>query len=111
VHGESETSAGENRAMDPSRIGRLTREIGLVLISSSLILCGCIADPEEEKKDDQNPANATAGHHYGGGRGVFIPMGRSFGATSGTRSGGSAPAAGSARGGFGATGHSAAAGS
>jgi hypothetical protein len=38
--------------MHPSRCGRLTREIGLVLISSSLILCGCRVHPddEEEKK-------------------------------------------------------------
>jgi hypothetical protein len=103
--------------MEPLRFNKLTREVGLVLISSSLILAGCSSHDDQEKKDELiGPAQtAPAGWHSGGGHGGYVPVpfaGRSAGMTSGASQGGSAaPASGSARGGFGATGHAATAGS
>jgi hypothetical protein len=99
--------------MHPDRCGRLTRDIGLVLISSSLILSGCRVRPDDEekkKKDDQDPAQAVTSHHSGGGHGIFFPIGRGVG-VSGVGRGGVATSAGSVRGGFGATGHGVAASS
>lgn len=103
--------------MEPLRFNKLTREVGLVLISSSLTLGGCSSHHDEEKKDEQIGATqqAPAGWHSGGGHGVYIPVpiaGRGVAVTSGASQGGSsAPAPGSVRGGFGATGHAATAGS
>ena len=103
--------------MEPLRFNKLTREVGLVLISSSLILSGCSSPEDEEEKDEQTgPAQqAPAGWHSGGGHGGYVPVpiaGRGVAVTSGASQGGSsAPASGSARGGFGATGHAATAGS
>jgi hypothetical protein len=101
--------------MHPSRCGRLTRDIGLVLISSSLILCGCTVRPdddEKKKKDDQDPAQATTGHRSGVSRGFYFgTIGRGVGTNGAGRGGGSTSSVGSVRGGFGATGHGVAAGS
>jgi hypothetical protein len=89
--------------MEPLGINKLTREVGLVLISSSLILGGCSRHEDEEKKEEQKgPAQPARGRWYsGGGHGGYVPM----------RSAGRSVAPGSVRGGFGATGHAAAAGS
>jgi hypothetical protein len=103
--------------MEPLRFNKLTREIGLVLISSSLILGGCSRPPDEEKKDEQTgPAQQTpTGGYSGGSHGGHVPVpiaGRGVAVTSGASQGGtSAPASASVRGGFGATGHAATAGS
>jgi hypothetical protein len=88
--------------MEPLRFNKLTREVGLVLISSSLILDGCSSHHDEEKKDEQGTAQpAPTGWHSGGGHGGYVPV----------PSAGRSAASGSARGGFGATGHAATAGS
>jgi hypothetical protein len=103
--------------MYPPRFNKLTREVGLVLISSSLILGGCHSHRDEEEKDKQaGPAGQPAfsgGHSYGG-HGGYVPVriaGRSAVTSSGSQRVGSAPASGSVRGGFGTTGHAATAGS
>ena len=89
--------------MKPLRFKKLTREIGLVLISSSLILDGCSRHHDLEKKDEQTgTAQPAPGRWYsGGGHGGYVPV----------PSAGRSAASGSVRGGFGATGHAAAAGS
>jgi hypothetical protein len=98
--------------MESLRFNKLTKEVGLVLISSSLILSGCTGHQEKKKKDDEDdPAQpAPTRWHGGGGHGGFAPIiGRSG---SGATRPGSSPAAGSGsvRGGFGATGHATSAG-
>ena len=98
---------------------KLSKEIGLVLISSSLFLAGCRKIPDEEQKDENgNPIQpAAGGMHSGGGHwgGYYPYVGRTGAGMSGTSP--SAPAAspsaspsGSVRGGFGATGHAVSAG-
>ncbi len=102
--------------MEPLRSNKLTREVGLVLISSALILGGCYSHPDEAEKDEQagtawQPA-ASGGHSYGG-HGGYVPVpiiGRSAVTSWGSQVGSSAHASGSVRGGFGATGHAATAG-
>jgi hypothetical protein len=96
------------------RFDRLTREIGLVLISSSLVLGGCShpcdnRPPDGQAVPGQPRADCRGGHgggHVGhvpaGGHGVVVVPGAGGGAR--------APAAGSGRGGFGATGHATAGG-
>jgi hypothetical protein len=88
----------------------LTKDIGLVLISSSLILSGCWVRPDDEekkKKDDQDPAQPVASHHYIG-HGYRWAFGwNGGGGAIGARPGIASPA-GSLRGGFGAIGHAAA---
>jgi hypothetical protein len=102
--------------MEPPRFNKLTREVGLVLISSSLILGGCYSHRDEEKEDGQagpaGPPAASGGHSYGG-HGGYVPVriaGRSAVTSGGSQRGGSAQTSGSVRGGFGATGHAATAG-
>jgi hypothetical protein len=94
---------------------KLSKEIGLVLISSSLFLAGCRRISDEEQKDENgNPVQPAAGGWHGGGGhwGGYYPfIGRTGAGLSGTSSG--APAAStssSVRGGFGATGHAVSAG-
>jgi hypothetical protein len=89
--------------MEPLGFNKLTKEVGLLLISSSLILGGCSRAEDEKKKDEQKgPAQPAPGRgHFGGGHGGYVPV----------RIGGRSVAPGSVRGGFGATGHAAAAGS
>jgi hypothetical protein len=94
--------------MATPRLHKLSKEVGLVLISSSLFLAGCRRHLDDDKKDDDATAGqqTSSGWHGGGGHGVYTPfMGRGDAGVS--RAG---PAAGSARGGFGATGHAASAG-
>lgn len=99
-------------------MNRLTKQISLVLVSSSLILHGCHREvPEEEKKKKEEEKalageRATTGtgvrhgypwgphfYHFGG-RG-FSRVGSSTGVRSGTRSG----VGSSVRGGFGGMAH------
>jgi hypothetical protein len=97
--------------MDKPLFSKLSREVGLVLISSSLFLAGCNRHQDEDKKDDdEGPGQpAPAGWHGGGGHGGYYPfMGRTGAGLSGGT--GSVSTAGSARGGFGATGHAVSAG-
>jgi len=103
--------------MEPLRINKLTREVGLVLISSALILAGCYSHPEEAEQDGQagtawRPAG-SGGYPYGG-HGGYVPVpiaGRSAVTSRPSQGGSSAHASGSVRGGFGATGHAVSAGS
>jgi hypothetical protein len=99
--------------MKPLRFNKLTQKIGLVLISSTLILSGCSRPGEEEKKDDRvAPGQPAGGGHAGVGHGGYVPIGRTAVVTGGGGQGGpAAPAVSSARGGFGATGHAATGGS
>jgi hypothetical protein len=89
--------------MIPLRFNKLTREVALALISSSLILDGCSSHHDEEKKEEQTgTAQPAPGRWYsGGGHAGYVPV----------PSAGRSAASGSVRGGFGATGHAAAAGS
>ena len=95
--------------MKPLRLDKLTKNVGLVLISSSLILGGCEhrcddRPPEQQAVPGQPPPDCRGGggvRHVGHGYG-----GHGFIVTHSTGGGGArAPAVGSARGGFGATGH------
>jgi hypothetical protein len=100
--------------MMPLRFDKMTKKIGLVLISSSLILGGCSAPCEDAPKDEQAPpGQRPPGCHGGrGGHGHAVPMGGHpvIVPLAGGAAARAAPAAGSARGGFGATGHAAGAG-
>ena len=97
-------------------MNRLTKQISLVLISSSLVLHGCYSDPveEEKKKEEEKFAstpgspgtpNSTSGghyHHWGphffyGGSGISSRVGSSTGFRSSAGS--------SVRGGFGGSAH------
>ncbi len=90
-------------------INRLSKEVGLVLISSSLFLAGCRRPQDKDRKDDANCPGQSSGWHGSGGHwGTYPYMGRSGAGIGGAASG---VAAGSARGGFGATGHAAGVGS
>ena len=102
--------------MKPLRLDRLTREIGLVLISSSLVLGGCSHPCDDRPPGDQavpdQPRADCRGGRAGGGHGGHVPVGgRPIIVTPGAGGGTRTPAAGSARGGFGATGHATAGGS
>lgn len=91
--------------MEPLRPNKMTRELGLVLVSSSLILGGCHRQTEDEKKRDEQAGQASPGAYphsgYAGPVHVFIP-GRSTVASGGGPRGtaphsvGSVPQAGSA---------------
>ena len=101
-------------------VNRLTKQISLVLISSSLILHGCY-EPEKKEDDPENPQPAPAGagagtsnaahHHHPGGWFFGWPSRGSYGSSVGSsRSGssgfhGSSISGGSSRGGFGASAH------
>jgi hypothetical protein len=100
-------------------VNRLTKQISLVLISSSLILHGCHTEtPEEEKKKEEDKAAAAApgttgtggGHYYHSyrSRPFFFPIGgwgsSRVGSSPGVRSG---SVGGSVRGGFGGAAHGA----
>jgi hypothetical protein len=109
-------------------VNRLTKEIGLVLISSSLVLHGCSRPEEPDLVQNPNPQNRPSGtssntwhshpshvpfYHggYYGSSGGYRP-GSSMGSSgiAGSAAGASSVsshAGGSARGGFGATGHGA----
>jgi hypothetical protein len=94
---------------------KLSKEIGLVLISSSLILAGCRRVPDEVQLDENgNPIQpAASGWHSGGGHwGGYYPfIGRTGAGMSGAPSAARAASpSGSVRGGFGATGHAVSAG-
>jgi hypothetical protein len=96
--------------MKPPRLDKLTKNVGLVLISSSLILGGCDhrcddRPPGQQAVPGQPPADCHGGggvrhggHGYVVGHGVIVMHSTGGG-------GAPAPAVGSARGGFGATGH------
>jgi len=108
-------------------VNRLTKQIGLVLISSSLILHGCERSlTKEEKKKEEEQAAATSGgagtsgtHGYHSGPSHFYygrspyPSGTtgirtgtsSFSGTSTSRGGSRSGTSVSARGGFGAAAH------
>jgi hypothetical protein len=108
-------------------VNRLTKQIGLVLISSSLILHGCERSlTEEEKKKEEEQAAATSGgagtsgtrgyhsgpSHFYYGRSPY-PSGTagsrtgtsSFSGTSTSRGGSRSGTSVSTRGGFGAAAH------
>lgn len=90
----------------------LTRDLGLVLISSSLVLGGCDGPSADDEKDEQAGASGGA---TGVGARPFIGRGGGFfgpvmGSGRGGQGGVAAPASASARGGFGGTGQAAAAG-
>ncbi len=102
--------------MEPLRINTLTRELGVVLISSSLILAGCYGQPDDAEQDGQagtawQPVG-SGGHWYGGHGGYYpVPIaGRSAVTSRPTQGGTAAHISGSVRGGFGATGHAVTAG-
>ena len=100
-------------------MNRLTKQISLVLISSSLILHGCHREPldEEKKRDETTPGTWSTGsgshyfhtgphfYHYGGSGaprvGSSPGVGSHVGSSSGVRSG----IGGSTRGGFGGSAH------
>jgi len=115
-------------------VNRLTKQIGLVLISSSLILHGCersLTEEEKKKKEEEQTAAAAAGtgtgathgyhpgvshFYYGGSRypsgttgtrpgTTGIGTGASHFSGTSTSSGGRSGAGVSTRGGFGATAH------
>jgi hypothetical protein len=81
-------------------MSNLTKQIRLILISSSLVLHGCHPPRDDRQKDrPQDQWTGSGGHsfyvgHYGGG---------GWGGRAGGRSG----ASGSVRGGFGASAHGA----
>jgi hypothetical protein len=77
-------------------MNRLTQHIGLVLISSSLILHGCVRAPDEEKKDQLSPGFHGVHSYPGVGR---TPSGSQTGVTPGAQP----SSTGSVRGGFGAS--------
>lgn len=96
-------------------MNRLTRQISLVLISSSLFLYGCADQegPRDEKDRENQPGGGAAHHsHHSGG---WFPMfwgssNRSTGIRSGSHtrsssSSGSSHVGGSSRGGFGGSAH------
>ncbi len=90
-------------------MNRLTKQIQLVLISSSLVLAGCAKDCEEEKQDQtpQQTTGSSSGSH-GGHTGfhhypVFIHGPAARPGTGGA--GGHSSIGGSTRGGFGASAH------
>jgi hypothetical protein len=99
-------------------VNRLTKKIGLVLISSSLVLSGCTLHEEETAERDNGPwgkGSGTGGgsnsgsfssyhHSYSPGYRQFSNVGGHPGATSFSSYGGGAHG-GSSRGGFGASAH------
>jgi hypothetical protein len=103
----------------------LTKKVGLVLIGSSLILSGCgphnPPNPEEQPAAVVYDATPHWWYFHSGGGGVYhhyvpVPAGSTYGHTvvSGGRSTGGFKASASVtsvRGGFGAMGHAATAGS
>src|SRR5262245_43527251 len=108
--------------MKPLRFNRLSKNVGLVLISSSLILGGCARHPECDPPPEGQPVPEQArpdcrggagghgghgGHIQPGSRTVIVTHG--VGGVGGATS--RATSAGSSRGGFGATGHATADGS
>jgi hypothetical protein len=98
-------------------VNRLTKQISLVLISSSLVLHGCHSEtPEEELKKEGEKTLAGApgttgyhGGHYHRATPFLVHSGSSgssrVGASSGTGSGARSGAGVSARGGFGGSSH------
>ncbi len=104
-------------------MNRLTKQIGLVLISSSLILHGCersLTEEETKKKEEEQTAAAAAGtgtgathgyhpgvspFYYGGSRYPSGTTGASHFSGTSTSSGSRSGAGVSTRGGFGATAH------
>ncbi len=96
-------------------MNRLTKQISLVLVSSSLVLHGCHSEPvaeaektEEEKAAAAGPAGqgSTSGHpHHWGPH--FFHGSRGISSSPGARSsaGSRFSAGGSTRGGFGASAH------
>jgi hypothetical protein len=98
-------------------VNRLTKQISLVLISSSLILHGCYSDPldEEKKKEEEKQAAAAPGTpggshgiphgHYHRSTPFFFHSGGSRPSPTGSSSGVRSTAGSSARGGFGGAAH------
>jgi hypothetical protein len=107
-------------------VNRLTKQICLVLISSSLVLHGCgrsLTEEEKKKRQDEQAAAAggpssgsTYGYHPGFHWGYFggprfpsgatgVGVGTSHFSGTGTSPGGRSAAGASVHGGFGATGH------
>jgi len=100
-------------------MNRLTRQISLVLISSSLFLYGCADQegPRDEKDRENQPGGGTShpSHHTGGHSGGWFPMfwggsSRSTGIRSGSHTSSSSSSSsshvgGSSRGGFGGSAH------
>jgi hypothetical protein len=93
---------------------RMTKNLGLVLISSSLILAGCSRHSPEQDPNQNAAVNGSGGtnwwyfHHSTGGFTGSGPGATSGGFVSGggARSGGfTASSSVSSRGGFGASGH------
>ena len=86
-------------------MNRLTKQISLVLISSSLILHGCQQPPDkDERKDGNAPASYGAGYSYHGGGYHFFPFFHSGGVSS-VSGGRTGAISSSARGGFGSSAH------
>ncbi len=103
-----------NQNMKTFVMNKSSREIGLVLVSSTLILVGCGRDSDDEDEEPTAPAaggTSPVVRPIGGvGRG-FFPMSGPIGTTGrGGQAGGSSAETGSARGGFGTAGHAAGAG-
>ncbi len=99
--------------MKPLRFDRLTREIGLVLISSSLVLGGCSRPcedrpPEQQGVPDRPRPDCRGGR--GGGHGGHVPVGGHGVVVMPGTGGGAAHQPPARRGGFGATGHATAGG-
>jgi hypothetical protein len=98
-------------------MNRLTKQIALLLISSSSILCGCVENERDEDKDGQPPQAGNPGLRVShGAHPIFYSGGHSFGGGGGETARLAAPGtsgvvhgvgAGSVRGGFGASAHGA----
>jgi hypothetical protein len=89
-------------------MNRFTKQISLVLISSSLILHGCEEQPEkDQKKDGNSPASSSGSSHaYHGVGSHYVPVFHSTGSGISSMSGRSSGSiSSSSRGGFGSTAH------